>query len=303
MNIGTVPKLQRSWDLRAACNFIGGGTGTGLLVFAAIAALVGGPFAAAGLLALAFIGFGLSMVWLEIGKPLRAINVFFHPQTSWMTREGIVSLPLFGLAALSVLLALSRPEMGIAAALLMAAAALVGLGFLYCQARILRAAKGIRAWSEPAIQPFILASGLAEGAGLYLVIAGLAGTRPLWAYAAALLLCGARYAAWRHYRTQLDANGAPAGTLAVLAEAEPLVIGGHAVPAALLALALVGVLPDVLGVLSGIALTVTGWFVKVTIVLRAARSNGFAVVHTPVRGRGTSRAGERTGWQLPQQKG
>jgi len=50
----------------------------------------------------------------------------------------------------------------------------------------------------------------------------------------------------------------------------------------------------------GIALTVAGWFVKVTIVLRAARSNGFAVAHTPVRGRGTSRAGDRPGRQLPQ---
>ena len=42
----------------------------------------------------AFIGAGLTCVWLEIGRPLRAINVFFHPQTSWMTREGIVAVPI-----------------------------------------------------------------------------------------------------------------------------------------------------------------------------------------------------------------
>jgi len=304
MNKGTVPKLQRSWDLRAACNFIGGGTGTGLLVFAAISAVIGAPFAAAGLLALVFVGFGLSMVWLEIGKPLRAINVFFHPQTSWMTREGIVALPLFALAALAVLIALARPDLDVAAALTMEAAAAVGLGFLYCQARILRAAKGIRAWSEPAILPLIVASGFAEGAGVYLVLAGLTGAQPLWTYALALLLCGARYGAWWHYRRQLAANGAPAGTLNVLNEAEPLVAwAGHAAPAVLLVLALAGVLPDVLAVLAGLAMAVSGWFVKVTIVLRAARSNGFAVAHTPVRGRGTSRAGERHGWQLPHQGG
>lgn len=304
MNKGTTPKLQRSWDLRAACNFIGGGTGTGLLAFVAVAALTGWPFAAAGLVALAFIGFGLSMVWLEIGKPLRAANVFFHPQTSWMTREGILALPLFALAAAGVLLALTRPDLDVAAALTMEVAAAVGLGFLYCQARILRAAKGIRAWSEPAILPLFLASGLAEGAGVYLVLAGLMGMAPAWACAAGLVLAAARYAAWRHYRARLAANGAPDGTLAVLAEAEPLVAwAGHAAPAALLVLALAGVLPDALGVLAGIALAVAGWFMKVTIVLRAARSNGFAVVRTPVRGRGISRVGERPGWHLPHQEG
>jgi len=301
MNIGTIPKLQRAWDLRAACNFIGGGTGTGLLAFAAVAALAGGPSAAAGLVALAFVGFGLSMVWLEIGKPLRALHVFFHPQTSWMTREGIVAIPLMALGGLAVLLALGRPDLGITAALPMITAALVGLGFLYCQARILGAARGIRAWSEPAIRPFILASGLTEGAGLYLVLAGLTGAASPWSCAAALALCALRYAAWRHYRARLAANGAPAGTLTVLAGAEPMVAWpGHAAPAVLLALALAGILPDALGVLAGILLAVAGWFVKVTIVLRAARSNGFTVVHTPVRGRGTSRAGDRPGWQLPQ---
>ncbi|HYG90825.1 MAG TPA: phenylacetyl CoA [Azospirillum sp.] len=304
MNIGTIPKLQRAWDLRAACNFIGGGTGTGLLVFAAISALAGWPFAAAGLVALAFVGFGLSMVWLEIGKPLRAVNVFFHPQTSWMTREGIVALPLFALAALAVVLALGRPDLGRLAAPVMAVAAAIGLGFLYCQARILRAAKGIRAWSEPAILPLILTSGLAEGAGVYLVLIGLMGAALPWASALALALCAARYAAWRHYRARLGATGAPAGTLAALHHAEPLVAwAGHAAPAVLLVLALAGVLPDLMAVLAGIALAVTGWFIKVTIVLRAAQSNGFAVVHTPVRGRGTSRAGDRPGWQLPHQKG
>ncbi len=300
MNKGTVPTLQRSWDLRAACNFIGGGTGSGLLAFAAIAAVFGWPYAAAGLVALTFIGFGLAMVWLEIGKPLRAINVFFHPQTSWMTREGIVALPLFVLAALSITLALLLPDVDVLAAMVMVLAALIGLGFLYCQARILRAAKGIRAWSVPAILPLILTSGLAEGAGVFLVLAGLLGATAPWAYAVGLALCGARYAAWRHYRTQLSANGAPVDSLAVLHTAESLIAWpGHAAPAALLVLALAGVLPSGLGVLAGMTMAATGWYIKVLIVLRAARSNGFTVVHTPVRGRGTSKAGERYGWHLP----
>ncbi|PWC52512.1 dimethyl sulfoxide reductase anchor subunit [Azospirillum sp. TSO22-1] len=300
MNIGTVPKLQRSWDLRAACNFIGGGTGAGLLLFAAVSAVLGWPWVAAALAALAFVGFGLSMVWLEIGKPLRAVNVFFHPQTSWMTREGIVALPLFVLTALSIVLALALPDADVLAAMTLELAAMVGLGFLYCQARILRAARGIRAWSEPALLPLTLASGLAEGAGVYLVLAGALGAMPPWALALGLVLCGARYAAWRRYRTRLSANGAPVASLAVLHGAEPLVVWpGHAVPAALLVLALAGVLPGVLGPLAGIAMAVAGWYVKVLIVLRAARSNGFAVVRTPVRGRGISKAGDRYGWHVP----
>src|SRR5208282_142048 len=98
------PRLQRSWDSRAACNFIGGGSGTGLLLAAALAFAAGGSYFIAGSLAIALIGFGLSMVWLEIGRPLRALNVFFHPQTSWMSREAILALPILALGALAVLL-------------------------------------------------------------------------------------------------------------------------------------------------------------------------------------------------------
>ena len=39
------------------------------------------------MLALALVAAGLGAVWLEIGRPLRAIHVFFNPCTSWMTRE------------------------------------------------------------------------------------------------------------------------------------------------------------------------------------------------------------------------
>ena len=89
------PWHQTNWDWRAAGNFIGGGTGTGLLFFATLAAGSADAYRIMALVALAFVGGGLTCVWLEIGRPLRAINVFFHPQTSWMTREGIVAVPLF----------------------------------------------------------------------------------------------------------------------------------------------------------------------------------------------------------------
>jgi hypothetical protein len=42
--------------------------------------------------------------------------------------------------------------------------------FLYCQARILRAAKGIPAWRTPWVVPLIVLSGLAEGGALLLLL-------------------------------------------------------------------------------------------------------------------------------------
>ncbi len=100
MQWGATSRLQRFWDIRAALNFIGGGTGSSLLVWASVGLLAGCPYFAAGLTGLAFVAGGLFMVWLEIGKPWRAFNLLFRPQTSWMTREGIVALFLFATGAI-----------------------------------------------------------------------------------------------------------------------------------------------------------------------------------------------------------
>ena len=40
---GPIPRLQSFWDARAACNFIGGGTGTGLIIVAALCGVLGQP--------------------------------------------------------------------------------------------------------------------------------------------------------------------------------------------------------------------------------------------------------------------
>jgi hypothetical protein len=44
--------------------------------------------------------------------------------------------------------------------------------FLYCQARILRAAMGIPAWRGPWVVPLIVVSGLAEGGALLWLVQG-----------------------------------------------------------------------------------------------------------------------------------
>jgi len=163
--------LQPNWDWRAAGNFMFGGTGSALVFMTAISYYPNAPELPVGLAALAFVGLGLFLVWLEIGRPWRAINVFFHPETSWMTRESIVAVVLFALAFAGVVF-----RMPVVAIL----AGLTGLVFLYCQAQILKASRGIPSWREPAITPLIIGTGLSEGTAILLLLTLVFGAPPAW---------------------------------------------------------------------------------------------------------------------------
>ncbi len=299
---GAWPKLQRHWDIRAACNFIGGGTGCGLIIGAAAAAVMGQSFAPALLTGLICVALGLTAVLLEIGRPWRAINIFFHPQTSWMTREGVAAPPLFATGGVALLLHwFSRTnQTALALAVL---SGLMACGFLYCQARILRAAKGIPAWREATLMPFILVGGLTDGAGILAVLAAF-GLAPSWAIAAALLFCVLRLVAWRRYRAGLRAHGAPLASMAALDRIDAIFVGiGHGVVALLLIAAIVWPHFEVLTVAGGALLTALGWKAKLTIITEAAATRGLHIPRTPVRGRGTSRAVARSGWEIRDSKG
>ncbi|MCB2100343.1 MAG: 4Fe-4S dicluster domain-containing protein, partial [Rhodobacterales bacterium] len=215
---GVEPWLQRHWDWRAAMNFTGGGTGTGLLIATALFAPLGAAAALVpGLAALACVGLGLFMVFLETGRPLRApLNVLFHPQTSWMTREALVAMALFPVGLVAA-------WTGWAALLL--PAGVLAAAFMYCQARILKQSKGIPAWRTPAIVPLILATGLTEGLGLFLVLATLLGTGGGLAPVVGALLAAAAFRTWAWWRYRKDlARGAPALTLVVLRKVDPVVL-------------------------------------------------------------------------------
>jgi len=286
---GVTPRLQPNWDWRAAGNFTFGGTGTGFLVFASIAALGGFPVRLPGLIGMAFVALGLTMVWLEIGKPWRFLNVYFHPQRSWMTREAYAALPLFAVGGLAVLL--DQPG------LLLTAAAL-GLIFLYCQARILRAAKGVPAWRAPLLLPLILTTGLTEGACLLLIALSLLGQMPAWPVIAAALLVVLRGFLWRDYLNRLR-MGAPSETLAVLSSfGKIFLILGHAVP--LIAFILGATTPGAslyMAPAGAIFALLAGWAMKYTIVTKAAHKQGFAILHHPSRGpKGTGGPGVKPGW-------
>ncbi len=285
------PWLQTNWDRRAAGNFIGGGTGGGLAIVAAASELAGGnPQRLAYLLAALFIVTGLGLVWIEIGRPWRFIHVFFNPHTSWMTREGLVALPL--VAALA-----SAAWYGGAA--LAAVCALLALVFVYCQARILRASRGIPAWREPSIMPLILATGLAEGAGVWLALAFIAGVAPGgFVPVLALLALLARGIAWAAYRRSLARRGAPtAARQALQAINLPLLILGTIAPIALIAAALgLAGYAGPLALTAGLLGLAGGWLIKDTIVVRAAFNQGFAVPHMPRLGPARADSGIRQGW-------
>lgn len=284
------PRQQTNWDARAATNFICGGAGGGLLLATALASAYGEDLRPLLVLALALVGIGLFAVWLEIGRPLRALNVYLNAATSWMTREAMTALLLFASGAVAVLF--NTP-------VAFGVAGLLGLVYVYCQARMLHANKGIPAWRHASCIGMIVATDLAEGAGLVCVAAlywpGLASFGFLLA---ALLVV--RLLAWRKYLASLHCTGVPVGTSKALNAIDIRFVWlGHALPAVLgVAAALDGfaLLAAVAGILAAVA---GGWF-KYVLVCRAAFTQGFALPQTPSRGLGKAGLGVQPGWNRGQ---
>jgi phenylacetyl-CoA:acceptor oxidoreductase subunit 2 len=250
--------LQRHWDARAAANFILGGAGGGLLVTGVLSSLRQDGFV---LLALALIGAGLGAVWLEIGRKLRAVHVFFNPFTSWMTRESLAAVLVFGLGGAFILF---HEE------LLLYGAGLAAAAFLYCQARILRAAKGIPAWRAPEIVALVVATGLAEGAGLALCLSG----PKVAALGVFVIAVAARSIAWQRYRVA-------AGNPALERPGSALLWLGSVVPIALVPAALF--FPWA-APLAGLAALAPGAWLKLALLTRASLKQDFSLPHLPVRG-------------------
>lgn len=262
--------LQSNWDWRAAANFMFGGGGGALLLAAALVGNGSLVRPAALLIGLALMGVGLTMVWLEIGRPWRAANVMLKPQNSWMTREAYVAGCAFLLAAGAVLLQW---------AWLPIAAGIAGVVFLYCQARILRAAKGIPAWREPAIVMLIVATGLVEGAALLIIIQVVLveSVKHFLILMAGLLTL--RLWAWHLYRKRLLATDPPSPVKAALPRLGlRFVQYGHLLP---LLLITGSYLVPPIGLLSiftaALLVVLSGWHLKFALVTRLAHVQGFGL--------------------------
>ncbi|MCA0239579.1 MAG: phenylacetyl-CoA:acceptor oxidoreductase [Proteobacteria bacterium] len=277
MNRHADPRQQRHWDARAAGNFIGGGAGCGLLLFTTLAGAQGSLRQGLVAAALLLVAAGLLCVWAEIGRPWRALNVFLHPQTSWMSREAALAPPLLACGAA----ALAWPVLQPLAALLAAA-------FLYCQARILQAAHGIPAWREPLTVPLLVATGVTEGAGLYWLAAPAWGAGSMAAWIAFGALLALRFAIGARWYRRLAGN-LPAAALRAVDRAGHGYNAGSLLPLALVAVVLAAPLsPPLQGLLQALAgglAAAGGMLFKFMLVTRAGFKQGFALPHLPVRGR------------------
>jgi phenylacetyl-CoA:acceptor oxidoreductase subunit 1 len=292
---GVEPWHQRHWDWKAAGNFICGGAGSGLFAIAAIADLRRSLLLPLDWMALALVALGLFLVLLKIGRPWRFMRVLRQPQRSWMAREAWVAAGFFPLAVLGMWLE-SLP--------VTIAAAMFALAFLFSQAMILKEARGIPAWRTWAIVPLIVATGMAEGAGLLLAAAApwpsLLPVAESAAIAAATL-AALRAWGWHRYVTALETEGAPRRTLAVLNAFRPwFFVFGLALPVALIVIGLLAsTAAAVLFAVAGLAVAAAGGALKFVLVTRAGYNQGFALAHTPVRGSGIAGPAIKPGWSAP----
>jgi phenylacetyl-CoA:acceptor oxidoreductase subunit 1 len=289
---GVEPSQQQHWDWKAAGNFICGGMGSGLFLFTAVASLRYPELAPLGLFALGLVGLGLFLVLLKIGRPFRSIYVLRQPQRSWMAREAWIAAFFFPLAGLALWSQVP--------ALLLAAAIAAAL-FLCSQAMILKEAKGIPAWRVFWVVPLVIVTGLAEGSGLFLAaVAQIAALDPLTQLVAAIAvgLAALRAWIWRSYQAVLEAQGAPTRTLAILRDFRSwFFVGGLAMPSALIIPGItMGTAPAILFAIAGVCIAVTGASLKLIVVTRAGFNQGFALVHTPVRGAGIAGPAVKPGW-------
>ena len=185
-----------------------------------------------------------------------------------MTRESLVALILFGVGISSLVINESWIQY---------AAALAALAFVYCQARILRAAKGIPAWRAPQVVALIMTTALVEGTGLLLCMNSDVLAASL--FIAAVI---ARALAWSRYWLGLRAAlKQPASRAALESAGKALMQIGTIAP---LAFVLGAYFLPQAAALAGIAALATDWWLKFVLVTRAAFNQGFALPRLPVRG-------------------
>lgn len=211
------------------------GAGYGLLVWAALAALLQQP--ARPLLLSLLVGLGLVTAGLlsslgHLGQPQRAWRAVSQWRTSWLSREGVASLatyvPALGLAtallpamlagdARASRVALGWPGVACAVALIVLALATVA-----CTAMIYASLKPVPAWRHRLVLPVYLLFALYCGGLLAMGFARIGAMGPLWILlslgALALAACKWRY--WRAIDAPLplsrgDAVGLPARDVAL----------------------------------------------------------------------------------------
>ncbi len=184
------------------------------------------------------------------------------------------------------------------------AVGILAVTFLYCQAKILNAAKGIPAWRSQGMPNLLITSGLVEGCGLLAMAAcWVQLTNPIPENNPSIrFLCLASFAlamhlgfAWKRYVKTADLDGM--GPLAIqgLQSATPLIhFVGHLLPIVLLGSAFIlgQVHPLVYG-LGGLAACAGGVMWKVLVITKVSYQQGFSLPKRPQRGSGSMAAPRR----------
>ncbi|MCC6201698.1 MAG: 4Fe-4S dicluster domain-containing protein [Gammaproteobacteria bacterium] len=287
---------QPWWDYRAAMNFMLGGMSSGLMFLAWLThqffGLPQDAFVRLTTAAGAVMAVGLFFVFLKIGRKARFLNVLLRPQSSWMTRETYFVAIIFPALAVNLLV----PQ-----AWLPAVIGLGGLGFLYCQAKILHASKGVPAWRAPLMPWLLTATGLLEGSGLYALAHAVAPAALPYGSAAATLGAFATLATgvlWLRYRLGAKAAGIEPLARREIDRISSLVSGlGHAVPLlGFLTLAATSAVAAPVAFVTGAAAIAGGLFWKYRILTRAGFLQSHAMPKLPRRGSGARAAPYRAGY-------
>lgn len=297
--------LQKFWDMRATANFFFGGMSSGFAIMAFVAYLFGEISGRS--LTLAYVGaaavmsVGLFAVFLEIGRKSRAIFALKKISTSWMTREIWAAIAFFALVA---------TDFVFNNFFLHVVTAVAAVAFLYCQARILHAARGIVAWRVAEIPVMLVTGGLLEGTGLLAIANGLYPrlfTTSQVCAIAGIILCCVGFGLWATYASRarvlkdddfyldiLENHFSRPTRNAINAVKWPVHVIGHLLP--ILAIVF-GYLsksqPQWLWIVGGGLAVVGGLIWKSTVITRASHQQGFTLPTLPARGSGKRAANAR----------
>jgi phenylacetyl-CoA:acceptor oxidoreductase 26-kDa subunit len=200
--------------------------------------------------------------------------VFVHLRHSWMSREALAAVLLFslGLGLLAGVRWLAWP---------MAAAA---VAFLYCQVRILSAALGIPAWRDPSTAALLAVTGLAEGVGLFWVVAAWQSRTPADLALALAALVVVRFLVWEAWRARIVVKASPVAARLAERMAPVARFGAAALPLTLLALGTLTPAGPVLFALAGAIVFASGAAFKFVLITRMSQHQGYSLPRMPVRG-------------------
>ncbi len=194
---------------------VASGAGYGLLFWMGLLRPLGLVPGSAGFGALA-IGLALVLVMLgllsstaHLGRPERAWRALSQWRSSWLSREGVVAVLGFPLAGVFFIAVVGHKEwLALPTGLLTAVTA---AATVWCTGMIYASLKPIRQWHHPLVAPGYMLFGAFSGAALLAMLAGFWGEAAVPAAIAALLGAGG-FALKRAYWTSVDA-GPPVATM------------------------------------------------------------------------------------------